>query len=68
MDTARELGQAIRDARKHYGLTQVQLAELAGVSDRTLRDIEQGKTGASFANILAVAEATGVRLTVERTS
>ncbi|HJD51602.1 MAG TPA: type II toxin-antitoxin system Y4mF family antitoxin [Candidatus Rothia avistercoris] len=64
MDTATELGNAIRQARKHFLLTQTDLAELVGVSDRTVRDIEKGKSGASFATVLAVAHAVGVRLEI----
>lgn len=64
MDTATELGNAIRQARKHFLLTQTDLAELVGVSDRTVRDIEKGKSGASFATVLAVAHAVGVHLEI----
>lgn len=34
------IGEEIRSMRKHYMLTQQQLAAMAGISDRTLRDIE----------------------------
>jgi putative transcriptional regulator len=34
----------LRDARKEAGLTQVELAEKAGVRQATISDIEKGKT------------------------
>ena len=34
------IGAAIRSARKSYRLTQQELADLAGISDKTLRDID----------------------------
>lgn len=64
MDTARELGLTIRDARKHFRLTQTDLAELIGISDRTVRDIEKGRPGVAFSTVLAVAAAVGVHLQV----
>ncbi len=39
---AAEIGTSIRRARKDAGLTQQQLGELAGLSDRTIREIEIG--------------------------
>lgn len=44
-DLATEIGAAIRTACKEACLTQQQLGELSGLSDRTIRDIETG-TGA----------------------
>src|SRR5687768_3275352 len=40
---ARVLGIALRDHRARNGMTQRELAELAGVSVRTVRAIEQGQ-------------------------
>ena len=60
------VGVAIRDARRHFRLTQLELAELVGVSDRTVRDIEKGRSGPSFSTVLAVAAAVGVRLEIVR--
>ncbi|RRC96429.1 helix-turn-helix transcriptional regulator [Schaalia canis] len=58
---AQHVGSAIRAARRHLGMTQEELAELIGVSDRTMRSIEQGKTGVSFDSVLRSAQAVGVR-------
>lgn len=66
MDAPREIGALIREARNAAGLTQEQLAELAGTSTRTVRDIEKG-TGATGLGIVArVAEVLGMRLAVDR--
>lgn len=37
------LSEHIKDKRKRFGLTQVELAERAGVGLRFVRDLEQGK-------------------------
>lgn len=66
VETAVSVGVAIRDARRHFRLTQLELAELVGVSDRTVRDIEKGRSGPSFSTVLAVAAAVGVRLEIVR--
>lgn len=42
MDT-KELIEFVKKSRKELGLTQVQLAENAGVGLRFIRDLEQGK-------------------------
>lgn len=38
------LSEHFKQKRKKYGLTQVELAERAGVGLRFVRDVEQGKT------------------------
>ncbi|WP_326503446.1 helix-turn-helix domain-containing protein [Rothia nasimurium] len=45
VETVVVIGAAIRDARRHFRLTQLELVELVGVSDRTVRDIEKGRSG-----------------------
>ncbi len=58
-EASRTIGARIREERKAAGLTQEQLAELAGTSTRTVRDIEKG-TGATALGIVArVAEVVG---------
>lgn len=61
-----EIGAAIQSARKESGLTQEQLADLAGLSERTLRSIESGKGNPSFRAVLSAAEVLGIRVLVER--
>ncbi len=61
-----EIGSAIQAARKENGLTQDQLAALAGISERTLRSIEAGSGNPSFSAVLSTAEILGLRIAVER--
>lgn len=59
------LAGAIRAARKDAGLTQKDLAELAGVSERTLRDLERGVGNPSFAAVVGIVNVLGLRMVVE---
>ncbi|MFE7796751.1 helix-turn-helix transcriptional regulator [Nocardia sp. NPDC057440] len=58
------IGRAIRTARRRHRLTQEQLAELAGTSTRTVREIEHGSGSTSIATVAAVADAVGLTLGV----
>lgn len=63
-DTATSTGVAIRRARKVAGLTQMHLGELAGLSDRTIRQIENGSGSPSFRAVLTVLSVLGLTLTI----
>lgn len=65
MDATVAIGKGIIEARKKAGLTQVQLAELAGVSDRTVRGIEQGSPSPSFGTVVDVLDVLGLTLEVK---
>jgi DNA-binding XRE family transcriptional regulator len=41
-------GRRVRAARIDAGLTQIQVSELAGIAQRTLSEIERGKTNCSL--------------------
>ena len=56
------LGQFVRSQRKRVGLTQVDLADLAGVSDRFLRELEKGKPTAEVGKVITVLSALGFDL------
>lgn len=58
--SARRIGQAIVAARREYGLTQQDLADLVGLSDRTVRDIEKGTGSSSFRAVLETAQTLGL--------
>ncbi|MGV9822422.1 helix-turn-helix domain-containing protein [Nocardia xishanensis] len=64
MSEATTIGHAIRAARRRHRLTQEQLAELAGTSTRTIREIEHGSGGTSIATVAAVANTVGLTLGV----
>lgn len=64
MTTASDIGSALRAARRRLGLTQQEVADLAGLSDRTVRDLEKGSRSPSLGAVIAVATVLGLRLEV----
>jgi len=64
MNSASELGTTLQRTRKNHGLTQEQLADLAGISERTLRSIERGAGNPSIEAVLSVADVLGLRIVV----
>lgn len=60
------LGAAIRRARKSQGLTQTELAGLAGTGLRFLSELENGKRTVALGKTLDVLAALGMRLGVLR--
>lgn len=63
MDTPR-IGTLIRDTRQALGMRQDELASVAGLSTRTLSDIESGKPSAQMALVLRVLDALGIIVTL----
>ncbi len=59
IQTTKQLGHALRAARKELGLTQPQLALAAGVGVRFIVDLEAGKTTLRLENVLRVIDALG---------
>lgn len=57
-----DLAALIRFHRKRSGLTQQQLAELAGVGKNLVYDLEGGKTTVRWANLLRVLEVLNIRI------
>jgi len=57
--TPQQLGDALRVARKHLGLTQSQLALAAGVGLRFIVELEAGKPTVRLENILRVIDVLG---------
>lgn len=55
-----ELQDRLARARRHAGLEQGELAELAGVSRKSVSNWELGRTVPRRAAIIAIAYATGV--------
>ncbi|GAB3715140.1 UDP-N-acetylglucosamine 1-carboxyvinyltransferase [Mariniluteicoccus flavus] len=56
------IGGLVRDARKHRGLTQLQLAELLGTSQSAIHRIEAGNQNLSLDMINRIATALGSEL------
>ncbi|WP_245155769.1 helix-turn-helix domain-containing protein [Paracoccus ravus] len=55
--TVSELGQALRQARRAKGLTQVELAALAGIQPHHISNIENGATNPTASTILTLLAA-----------
>lgn len=56
------LGAFVRAQRKDQRLTQLEAAELAGVSDRFLRELEHGKPTAEVGKVIDVLSVLGYDL------
>jgi transcriptional regulator with XRE-family HTH domain len=56
------LADRLRKAREHRGLDQTELADLMGVSQRSIRNYEAGRTTPRRPQLIAWAFATGVSL------
>jgi len=64
--SAASLGAAIKHYRRGAGLTQAQLAELAGLNRTYLSNLEQGKETEQLRRLLRVLKQLGVRMTVQK--
>lgn len=63
---AQQIGQTIRTQRKVRGLTQQQLAFIAGVSERFIISLELGESkGVRLDKLLHVLTSLGLSLTIE---
>jgi y4mF family transcriptional regulator len=60
-----ELSKIIRERRKLLAITQEDLAELAGISLRTLKAIETGKTNPTFDSVNKIADVLGLQINIE---
>jgi transcriptional regulator with XRE-family HTH domain len=59
------LGRLVQNRRKSIKIRQEDLAEIAGISPRTLRDIEKGIANSEFETLLKIFEVLGLRFKVE---
>ncbi|MEU0659651.1 helix-turn-helix domain-containing protein [Streptomyces lavendulocolor] len=62
LESRRELGRRISDARMHADMTQEELEERTGIGRRTLQRIEAGANDAKIGHLLLIAHAVGVPL------
>lgn len=62
IDSPKDLGVAIRLARKNAGLRIVDAAMLCGVATQTFVDIEAGRPGVGIGKLMHVANFLGVAL------
>ncbi|RPG32819.1 helix-turn-helix domain-containing protein [Flagellimonas sp.] len=57
-----DLGLLVKSHRKKAGLTQLQLANLAGIGKTTVFDIEKNKETVRWSNILAVLQVLNIEV------
>lgn len=60
MDMRRLVGRNVRRIRKAKGLTQEVLAELSGVSQQYVSELERGRRNPSVITVYELAQAMGV--------
>jgi len=60
-----KIGKTIRTRRKQLKTLQDDLAEIAGISPRTLRDIEKGTANPELATLQKICSVLGMEIKVE---
>lgn len=63
--SAADFGMALQQARLAAGMTQRDLAEQMGVSQKYVWEMETGKSVAAIERLLSAFKATGVKLIAE---
>ena len=61
----KQLGQVIYKTRKKQGLTQAQLAMVAGIGVRFIRELEHGKESCHIGKVLHVINILGISIMIE---
>ncbi len=64
--TVREIGSAVQAMRKEQGLTQLDVAGLAGLGNRFVVELEKGKETVQMQKALDVLALLGLELVVRR--
>jgi y4mF family transcriptional regulator len=60
----KEIGKIIKERRKHLGVNQQTLADLAGVGINTLVAIERGEGNPQLTTLLTTLESLGLELDI----
>lgn len=66
--SAKTLGAALRRHRNEVGLTQNELAQRAGIQQRTVSMVEKGVEGVRLSSIIAILRALDLELLVQARS
>lgn len=61
----KQIGTVIRDRRKHLGVNQQTLSELAGVGINTLLAIERGENNPKLSTLLTIFDTLGLKMEVK---
>ena len=63
--TIDEIGRLVRERRRLLKITQYDLAEIAGVSLRSLKAIEKGESNPLFSQLNKILVALGLTIVIE---
>lgn len=59
-----EIGRTIRERRSMLNIRQEDLADIAGISERTLREIEKGAANPELNSLLKLCEVLGLEIKI----
>ncbi len=60
-----QIATTVKNRRKFLKITQEDLADISGISERTLRDIEKGLANPELESLMKLCEVLGLKLTIE---
>lgn len=60
------ISETVQRRRKALGLTQLELADLADVSERLIRDVETGRLTIKTEKLLTILEALGLEIRIQK--
>jgi len=64
MNDLKDIGKEIKERRKLLKITQEELAEISGISLRSLKAIELGKGNPTVSQLSKVLDAVGLRIII----
>jgi HTH-type transcriptional regulator / antitoxin HipB len=68
LNSTAQLGELVRAVRKEQGLTQLDVAGLAGMSNRFVIDLERGKETLQMQKVLDVLGLLGLEVVIRKKS
>jgi transcriptional regulator with XRE-family HTH domain len=60
-----KIGDALQSRRKSLRIAQEQLTDIAGISSRTLRDIEKGIANPELETLVKICSVLGMEIKIE---
>ena len=65
MLNVKEIGNIIRENRKNAGLSQIELAQLAGIGKTAVFDVEKGKESIKLTTLTAVLKVLNIEVIIK---
>lgn len=65
MINVKKIANIIRENRKNAGLTQIELAQLAGIGKTAVFDIEKGKESIKLKTLMAVLKVLNIEVIIK---